>query len=71
MTEPPDNMKLRVYEPFLVTDDEDVDLNTHYFDQTFILVSFLYEGYESLHQTSLDVFRYVLSTISVKESVII
>lgn len=57
---PPDNMKLRLYEPFLLTDDEDINFNDHFFDQTYILSSFLYEGFESDNQTSIDVFRYVL-----------
>lgn len=47
LDELPDNMKLRFYEPFLETDDEDINFNDHFFDQTFILSSFLYEGFES------------------------
>lgn len=63
-------MKIRLYEPFLVTDDEDINFSDHFFDQTFILVSFLYEGYESDNQTSIDVFRYVLDVV-LSNSVII
>lgn len=64
-------MKIRIYEPFLETDDEDINFNTHFFDQTYILVSFLYEGYSDNNQTSIDVFRYVLNDTDITMSTII
>lgn len=70
LSELPDNMKLKLYEPFMLTDDEDINYNTHFFDQTFILSSFLYEGYLSDNQTSIDVFRYILDD-NLQNSVII
>lgn len=71
LKEQPDNMKLQLYEPFLDTDDEDINFNQHYFDQTFIIVSFLFEGYSSYDQTSLDVFRYMSDGLHMENTVII